>query len=154
MSDSEYRRPVFIPSIAYKDTRAALKWLERAFGFEPTEILVDDKDNIVHAEMTHDEGVIMVGYEWADWSKSPASVGGANTQRIHVRISSDIDGHCDRARAAGAVIAMEPEDQFYGARTYMAIDCDGHRWTFSQPVRDVSTADMEEASGFTFKELA
>lgn len=55
--------------------------------------------------------------------------------------------HCERARAAGATIAAEPENQFYGDRTYRAIDPEGHAWTFSAHVRDVTRAAAEEAIG-------
>jgi uncharacterized glyoxalase superfamily protein PhnB len=145
------QRPAFIPSLVYRDNRAALKWLSQAFGFEPSEVLTDSKDNIVHAEMTHAGGVVMVGSEFTSWAKSPASVGDCNTQRIHVRIDKDIDGHCERARAAGAKILMEPTDQFYGDRSYIAIDLEGHRWTFFQQIKQVSSAEMEQATGMKFK---
>lgn len=151
MSHPAFRRPPFIPSVIYKDNRAALKWLQSAFGFEPSEVLTDSNDNIVHAEMTHDDGVIMVGSEFAEWTKSPQAVGGANTQRVHVRIAKDIDAHCERARRAGARIALEPADQFYGDRTYIAVDLEGHHWSFAQPVKEVSLADMEQATGLKFK---
>lgn len=144
-------RPSFIPSLAYKDSRAALEWLQRAFGFEPSEVLTDSEGNIVHAEMTHGDGVVMIGSEWADRTRSPASLGGKNTQRVHVRIDRGLDEHCARARQAGAKIVMEPADQFYGDRTYIATDVEGHYWTFSQPVRDVSRQEMEKASGFKFE---
>ena len=153
MASSTPRRPAFIPSLAYKDNRSALRWLETAFGFEPSEVLTDSEGNIVHAEMTHDDGVVMIGGEWADWTRSPASLGGKNTQRVHVRIERGIDEHCARARQAGAKIVMEPADQFYGARTYTAADPEGHYWTFSQAVRNVSQEEMEGATGFKFKEL-
>lgn len=141
-------RPAFISSLVYRDSRAALKWLETAFGFEVSELLVDGQDRIIHAEMRHGDGVIMVGSEWADWTASPASVGGKNTQRIHVRIQSGIDAHCEHARQAGARIVMEPADQFYGDRTYIAADLEGHHWSFAQPVREVSEAEIERATGF------
>jgi uncharacterized glyoxalase superfamily protein PhnB len=153
MAATSLRRPAFIPSIIYKDNSAALEWLQTAFAFEPSEVLTDSQNNIVHAEMTHDDGIIMVGSEFATWAKSPESVGGSNTQRVHVRLIHDIDAHCERARRCGAKIAMEPADQFYGDRTYMAIDLEGHHWTFSQAVKQVSTAEMEQATGFKFKPL-
>jgi uncharacterized glyoxalase superfamily protein PhnB len=146
-------RPAFIPSLAYKDNRAALKWLETAFGFETSEVLTDDQGNVVHAEMTHDDGVVMIGSEWADWTRSPASLGGKNTQRVHVRIDQGIDEHCARARQAGAKIVIEPADQFYGDRTYVAADLEGHYWTFSQPVRTVPKEEMERATGFKFNKV-
>ena len=153
MTATTTSRPAFIPSLAYKDNRAALKWLERAFGFEPSEVLVDGEDNIVHAEMTYGDGVVMIGGEWADLTRSPASLGGKNTQRIHVRIERGIDEHCARAREAGARIVMEPADQFYGDRSYLAADLEGHYWTFSQPVRNVSRQEQEKSSGFKYARL-
>ena len=146
------KRPAFIPSVIYKDNRAALKWLQEAFGFEIAEVLVDASDNVVHTEMTHEGGVVMIGNEFASWAKSPVSVGGANTQRIHVRLTRDIDAHCARAKAAGAKVLMEPADQFYGDRTYMAVDHEGHHWTFSQTVKHVTEADYNKA-GFKTKTL-
>jgi len=144
-------RPAFIPSLAYKDNRAALDWLQKAFGFEASEVLTDAEGNIVHAEMSHGDGVVMIGGEWADWTRSPVSLGGKNTQRVHVRIDGGLDEHCARARRAGAKIVMEPADQFYGDRTYVATDPEGHYWTFSQPVREVSREEMEKATGFKFR---
>ncbi len=141
-------RPAFIPALIYRDNRAALEWLEKAFGFEVSYLLTDSSGNIVHAQMSHGGGVIMIGSEFADWTRSPASVGGKNTQRIHVRIDRGIDEHCERARRAGATIVTPPADQFYGDRTYMAADFEGHHWSFAQPVRDVSAQDVERATGF------
>lgn len=153
MTSATSHRPSFIPSLAYKDNRAALAWLQKAFGFEPSEVLTDAKGNIVHAEMTYGDGVVMIGTEWADWTRSPTSMGGKNTQRVHVRIERGIDEHYARARQAGAKIVMEPADQFYGDRTYVATDPEGHYWTFAQPVRDVSRQEMENATGFKFERL-
>ncbi|MDB6092010.1 MAG: glyoxalase [Gammaproteobacteria bacterium] len=147
------RRPSFIPSVVYKDNRAALKWLQKAFGFEVSEVLTDATDNVVHAEMSHDEGIVMISNEFAEWVTSPQSVGGKNTQRVHVRLAQGIDEHCTQARRAGAKIVMEPADQFYGERTYIAVDPEGHHWTFSQPVKAVSREQMEDASGFKFTPL-
>lgn len=101
-----------------------------------------------HYEMScAGRGRIMVGAEWAEWVRSPASVGGGNTQTVHVQLPGGLDEHCARARAAGAVIAAEPEDQFYGDRTYRALDLEGHCWTFATHVRDVTRAEAEAAIG-------
>lgn len=153
-SESPPRRPVFIPSIAYKDNRAALKWLQSAFGFEPSEVLTDAQGNIVHAEMSFGDGVVMIGGEWADWTRSPLSLGGKNSQRVHVQVQQGIDEHYRRSRQAGARIIVELADQFYGDRTYVAADLEGHYWTFAQPVRQVSRDEMERATGFKFVKLA
>jgi uncharacterized glyoxalase superfamily protein PhnB len=154
MSAQTPRRPSFIPAVIYQDNRAALKWLQEAFGFEVSELLADANDNIAHAEMSYGDGIVMIGSEWADWTRSPASLGGKNTQRIHVRVEHGIDEHCARARQAGAKIAMEPADQFYGERSYIAIDLEGHHWTFSQSIKQVSGDELTQVSGFVSKKLA
>ncbi len=46
----------------------------------------------------------------------------------------DVDAHSHRARAAGATIVTEPENQDYGFRSYRAIDREGHRWMFASPI--------------------
>src|SRR3546814_10643850 len=43
--------------------------------------------------------------------RSPKSIGGKNTQTVHVQIATDIDAHCERARAAGGEILMEPRSE-------------------------------------------
>ena len=145
-------RPAFIPSVFYKDRRAALDWLEKAFGFEVSYLLVDSNDNVAHAEMSFGDGVVMIAGEFIEWSKSPLSVGGANTQRIFVHLEDGVDQHCERARKAGAKIVMAPNDTFYGERSYMAEDHEGHHWTFSQPVKQATDADLAKA-GFKMKTL-
>jgi uncharacterized glyoxalase superfamily protein PhnB len=142
--------PCFTPAVFYRDPRAALTWLEQAFGFETTMIIEppDGDIRMSHYEMSFGgRGRIMVGAEWTEWAKSPSSIQGANTQVLHVDVDGDIDAHCARARAAGAVIDREPEDQFYGDRTYSAIDPEGHVWSFSMHVRDVTREEAEQASG-------
>jgi len=144
----------FTPAVFYKDPMAALAWLEQAFGFETSMLIEPPQDDprMMHAEMSlAGAGRVMVGAEWSDWTRSPASVGGANTAAVHVDLEADIDAHCERARHAGAVIEMEPADQFYGARTYRATDPEGHVWTFAQTIREVSREEAERVSGLKIR---
>ena len=140
----------FTPAVFYKDPMAALVWLGTAFGFEVSMLIEPPAEDptMMHAEMSlAGHGRVMVGAEWAEWARSPASIGGANTANVHVDLESDVDAHCERARQAGAAIDMEPADQFYGARTYRARDPEGHVWTFSQTIREVSREEAERVSG-------
>jgi uncharacterized glyoxalase superfamily protein PhnB len=135
-----------IPALFYDDAAAALAWLEKAFGFETRLCVTDNNGAVMHAEMSHGDGRIIVGPAgWSDWAKSPKSLGGANSCTVHIGVEN-VDGHCAAARAAGAVIIQEPENQFYGDRTYRASDPEGHNWTFGQHVRDVSSEEMEAAT--------
>ena len=141
------RRPKLISAICYQDPRAALAWLEKAFGFELFMLIEDGEGNVAHSEMRFGDSVVMVGAEWSDDHKSPASLGGKNTQTIHIKVDQDIDEHCRRAREAGAEILAEPSDQFYGDRTYRCRDLEGHIWTVGQTVRAVSREEAEAATG-------
>ena len=140
--------PTFVPALAYRDPKAALDWLSRAFDFELTMAIEgpDDEPKQSHYEMGYDgRGRIMIGSEWNEWMRSPSSIGGSNSTSTHVEVRSDIDAHCERARAAGARIVVEPADQFYGDRVYRCIDLEGHHWTFAMHVRDVTRAEAEQA---------
>lgn len=145
--DDPFRRPALTSALIYKDPWAALDWLEKAFGFERSIVITDKDGNLGHSEMRFGDGVIYVSAPWTDFTTSPADTGGKCTQAIHVHMKSGIDEHCARAREAGAVILAEPQDQFYGDRTYRARDPEGHFWTFGQTVRQVSREDAEKASG-------
>lgn len=143
-------RAAFTPSANYRAPIAALDWLERAFGFERAMVITNDKGEVEHAEMSFQgRGYVMIGGEWADFTASPASTGGRNTQRIHVLMADGLDAHCERARAAGAEILREPREEFYGDRVYMARDLEGHVWSFAQPVRKVSRAEAEASTGLS-----
>ena len=67
-------------------------------------VITDAEGNLGHSQMRFGDGIIMVGGEWTDDHKSPASVGAKNTQSVHVHLTEDIDKHCARAKAAGAEI--------------------------------------------------
>lgn len=138
-------RPSLASALSYKDPKAALKWLEEAFGFATSMVIVDENDVLVHAEMRFGDGLIMVGGEWSDLHKSPAGIGGLNTQSVHVQLKEDVDAHCERARKAGAKIIMEPAMQFYGDRSYRAADPEGHIWSFAQTVKQMTPEEWDAA---------
>jgi len=144
---SQSPRPSLSSALCYRDPKAALKWLEQAFGFETFMVITDAEGNLGHSEMRFGNGIVMIGTEWTADHKSPASIDRKNTQTVHVHLDEDIDKHCARARAAGAEIIMAPETQFYGDRTYRARDPEGHIWTFGQTVKEVTREEAEKASG-------
>jgi uncharacterized glyoxalase superfamily protein PhnB len=151
---TEQHRPKGLSSaVSYQDSKAAFRWLEAAFGFEPLFVLLDADGNLAHSEMGYGDSVVMVGNEWSDDHRSPKSIGGKNTQSVHVQLgaSEDIDAHCDRARAAGADIIAAPETQFYGDRIYRAKDPEGHIWTFGVTVEAKTAEEWDAEGGFTTK---
>src|ERR1041385_2365239 len=108
MNDS---KTIFSSRGAYKNQKAAVAWLEKVFGFTTTVLASLPDGTVVHAEMRFGSGIIHIGSEWQN-IKSPASVGGANTQNISIHIATGVEEPCERARSAGAKIIQEPEDPF------------------------------------------
>jgi uncharacterized glyoxalase superfamily protein PhnB len=150
MTDNQ--RPALTTGLAYKDPVAALKWLEKAFGFEIAMIVEASDGTIGHSEMRAGGGLVYIGREWDERHRSPASMGGVNTQSVHIQLGSGLDEHCERARAAGAVILREPASQFYGDRSYMAADPEGHIWTFGQTEEVMSFAEMARRGGVSVRD--
>ena len=147
-----------MPVVFYRDPFAALDWLERAFGLEMGLVVTDQEGRIGHAELRWRGDAIGVGGEWAAPEllgpaslKSPASLDGVGTQFLRLFLDDGIDAHCERAKAAGARIIQAPTTQFYGDRTYRALDLEGHVWNFAQKVAELTVAEMEDASGLTFR---
>lgn len=151
---ADTHRPKGLSSaVSYVDPKAAFRWLEDAFGFEPAFVILDAEGNLAHSEMSYGQDIVMIGNEWSADHKSPQSLGGKNTQTVHVQLApgEDIDAHCARARAAGAAILQEPDTQFYGDRTYRARDPEGHIWTFGVTVEQLTPDEWDKASGLTTK---
>lgn len=121
-----------IPALQYRDAKAAIDFLCRAFGFEKKAVYEDADGSVAHAELTHGNGMIMLGSvkdtEYGRLLKRPSEAGGV-TMGVYV-VVEDADAHFARAKAAGAEITREPVTQDYGGRDYTCKDPEGHVWTF------------------------
>ncbi len=131
--------PRITPYLLYEDVDATLDWLVTAFGFTERVRMKGPDGKANHAEVSLDDGVVMMGHPAPDY-QNPNHRGGA-TQLVYVYVD-DVDKHYAAAKAAGARILSEPADQFYGDRIYATEDPEGHQWSFAQHVRDVAPEDM------------
>ncbi len=137
--------PRILARLAYEDVASGVGFLERAFGFrERKDARIENPDgSIALTEMDVVDSRIMVGAVGAHGIGSPKRVGVA-TQALIVYVD-DVDRHFERAKAAGADVISEPEDQFWGDRRYEARDAEGHLWSFHEHTRDVSRDEMHAA---------
>jgi len=119
-----------IPVLIYPDVRAAAAWLSAAFGFEERVQIGENH----RSQMKVGDGAVIIGDVRND-RRPPRP--GESTHSVMVRVE-DARAHCERARAHGAKIQMEPTDMPYGERQYNAEDLAGHQWTFSQTLDDVA----------------
>jgi uncharacterized glyoxalase superfamily protein PhnB len=137
--------PRLTVAIFYDDPRAAIDWLQRAFGFE-ARLVVEDGGVVHHSELLFgDDALIMVAHAGGRdagrnaWARSPRKVGGC-TQSTCLYVD-DVEAHYLRAARAGADIVSVPADSDHGPgywvdRSYACTDVEGHHWWFSQRLRD------------------
>ena len=122
------------PVLIYPDVRAAVDWLQSAFGFE-------EKVRIGDAHRSQlafgSDGAVVVADERRD---KVAPSDGVVTQMIKLRVD-DVDAALARALEAGAQVLEELETHMYGERSCVVEDPAGHRWELTQTVRDVDPAE-------------
>jgi len=122
------------PVLIYPDVRAAVEWLQSAFGFEE-KVRIGDAHRSQLAFGT--DGAVVV----ADVRRGKvAPSGGVFTQEIKLRVD-DVDAALTRAREAGAQVLEEPTTYEYGERSGVVEDPFGHRWELTQTVLDVDPAE-------------
>jgi uncharacterized glyoxalase superfamily protein PhnB len=122
------------PVLIYPDVRAAVEWLQSAFGFEE-KVRIGDAHRSQLAFGT--DGAIVVADVRRD---KVAPSGGVVTQEIKLRVD-DVDEALTRAREAGAKVLEEPTTWEYGERSCLVEDPFGHRWELTQTVQDVAPAE-------------
>lgn len=120
-----------IPVLVYPDVRAAVAWLTGAFGFVERVRIGDDHRS--QMQVGTDGGVIVADVRGERRVPEP----GVETHLLKVRVP-DVDAQLERARAHGARVLKEPTEYDYGERECTVEDLAGHRWQFTQTLRDVA----------------
>ena len=113
--------PSIVPYFSYVDAKAAMEFLEAAFGLERVHSFDGPDGRMMHGEMRHGNSVIMMGS--VDAAPAVQSPG------VYL-VVADVDAHFARAKAGGAEIVYPPEDTEFGTRRYRARDPEGHEWSF------------------------
>lgn len=126
--------PRVVPSLFYTDLDAASRWLCEVAGFR--EILRwSDPDGVPrHIDLELNGAVVMLdggepGYAAPAPDRQPSS-------QVLVWVD-DVDAVHDRAGKADGTVVRPPRDTPWGLRQFVAADPEGHRWEFTQHVRDV-----------------
>jgi PhnB protein len=131
-----------VPMLSYENVAAAVDWLSGAFGFrERGERYTEQDGTVTHAELELGGAVVMLGWPGPDYQSPARHVDVCEHARKWLSVPyvvdgvlvyvDDVDGHCEKARSAGALILREPQDEPYG-RLYNVADPEGHRWMFMQ----------------------
>src|SRR5262245_61858516 len=130
---ANFSRSPVIPPVRYRDVPKAVDWLCRAFGMQVHRIVADAGGAPCYAELTVGGGMLMVApIEDTPFGKrmvQPDESGGVETQVCYLCIDN-ARAHYKRAKAAGAVIVLDPDDDANRGRGYSCRDPEGHVWNF------------------------
>jgi uncharacterized glyoxalase superfamily protein PhnB len=118
------------PVLAFKDARAAIRFLVDVFGFEETLVVPDDNDDslIVHAELRWPQGGgVMLGSTGMGDDAFSTLPPGVNSVYV---VTNEPDALFDRATAVGAEVARGLRNEDYGSRGFTVRDPEGNLWSF------------------------
>jgi uncharacterized glyoxalase superfamily protein PhnB len=120
-----------LPHIIYKNLPAAMEWLGKAFGFREHYRYGEPSGAQMHV------GNAYIMLRSARPGDATAIPGSQQTASLTVFVD-DVEAHFRQAKSAGAKIVEELHEVVYGEKQYGVEDLEGHRWLFSQHIRDVS----------------
>src|SRR5262245_7087979 len=115
------------PSLLYRDPEVAVEWLERTLGFERRADHRDASGIVQHAELSLGSAIVMLGT--AGGGREPFRSLPAAATLVYCALD-DVDALYERARDAGAEVALELMDTDYGSRDFTVRDPEGNLWAF------------------------
>ena len=119
------------PVLFYPDVRAAVAWLESAFGF--SERVRIGESHRAQLRVGTDGAIVVADVRGDQVAPSEEAV----THLIKVRVP-DVDEAFARPRDAGARVLQDLQTFEYGERSGLLGDLAGHRWELTQTVRDTA----------------
>ena len=140
-SETSIERQQIYPILTYADAPAAIDFLCRAFGFEEVSVLRVPDGRVAHAVLSLHGLHVMLSSEFEQLDNCAPGGGDLGSSRIHIHVP-DVEAHFSRALAEGAIIVRGLEDKYWGLRSYLARDPEGHLWSFTQRVRVVPEDEL------------
>jgi PhnB protein len=111
---------------------AAIDFYKAAFGAQELgRHLADDGTRIMHAHLVINGGALMLNDDFPEYTGGVGAPAGV-TLHIH---TDDADKWWERAVAAGAIVRMPLDNQFWGDRYGQVVDPFGHTWSIGGPLK-------------------
>ena len=131
MTNTATNTATFHAYFGYRDAVGALRWLEKAFGFETTIEVPDDNGGIMHAEMRYG-GVAFTLFTDREGYDRPTRKGETVGHGMYVVFDTqeEVDAVYATATAAGAESIWAPELSKWGNYRCRVADPEGYEWTF------------------------
>lgn len=125
------------------DVDAALAFYQAAFGAEIlTRLCAANDAPALHATCKIGNSIIAVNRETPEMGVfSPLSLGGSASQ-VHLYVD-DVDASWARAVEAGAGVRTPIYDAYWGDRTGVLVDGNGHVWSIASKVENLSQDEIQ-----------
>lgn len=138
--------PTLVPYLTVRNADESVAYYQEIFQFTLLHTPEKQNNQIVHAEMSLGDAIIMMAPEgaWGSTKKAPITTGHAPSIALYVYVK-DVDAHFKHAKAKGAKVISEPENMFWGDRCCILQDLDGYEWTFSTNVGEHDVSKMPKA---------
>ena len=129
------------PCLTVFDIDSAVAFYQAAFGAELLTRGAGDDGIALHASIKIGNSILILNRE-APYQGifTPVSLGGAATQ-THLYVD-DVDSSWERAIEAGAQVRVELTDTYWGDRSGVLVDGNGHLWSLASKVENVSQDEI------------
>lgn len=131
------------PYLAVDDAARAIEYYVKAFGAKEVVRMDAPGGKIGHAELEVGDSRIMLSDPFPQASTRPPKELGGTSASVFMYVE-DVDAVVKRAVDAGATVAMEVADQFWGDRFGTITDPFGQVWSIATHVEDVAPEEMAE----------
>ncbi len=113
------------PYLLVEDIQNQIAFLQKAFGAIVSNEDSDEQGQIIHAEVSIGEVVIMMGRARPEFPAQPS---------MNYVFVNDVAATFQSALTAGGQSIMEPGDRDYGMREGGFLDTNGNQWWIAQPL--------------------
>ena len=118
------------PYLTVRNAAAAIEFYQKVFGAKERLRMGAPGGLVGHAELSIGDAVLMLSDEFPDMGVvSPLTLGGTYGA-LHLAVD-EADTVWQRALEAGATVFEPLHDAFWGDRTCLLADPDGHLWCFA-----------------------
>ena len=131
------------PYLAVDDAAEAIEYYKKAFGAKERVRMEAPGGKIGHAELEIGDSLVMLSDSFPQATTRPPKELGGTSASVFMYVE-DVDAVVKRAVDAGAMVAMEVADQFWGDRFGSVKDPFGHLWSIATHVEDVPPEEMAE----------
>lgn len=133
------------------DAGAASDWYCSVLGAREEHRITLADGRLIDVELSFGDSTVVLADEFPEQAALSPKTTAQPASAVFYLPTDDVDGLVEQAVAAGAEVIRPAADWFTGERDAQITDPFGHRWGFTQHVRDVPLEEIERAAVEAFR---